>query len=411
VELLLIGLWAFFVGRGYLDFNPRMVPTGTEFGEQIQSNHLWTQLVKCGWCAAWNGSEQGGLPALVDVHGSMLQPVIAATTLFLGVVNGIKVSILLSLWLAGVAQWWMAKELGLGRIPALFTAGIAVAGGHLAGKMISGTFQFIIGGAAAGCASPDYCTRGGDVGPGPPRYWAYALHHSSSPARVTCRLECLWCCRQPPPSIWESPAMIAATGSAWPSQFLCAFCLWHPSWYLWHIFPQLRESRRARVPIRSTPGLYPLNLVINDRGFYDSDILLKAPGSPHFYSLYIGWIPVLLAALGLATLRRKDRRAGWFLALGALLAFFAASAVLPKAVVRQWPATGDWPLVGGLRYPAFMAGLAVPLILGLTAYGLDYVFRVTRNWPRLSLSFSAKGGQLSGGCLCSGCWLSPCSTV
>ncbi len=84
------------------------------------------------------------LPALVDTYGSALHPIVALTTLIWGIVDGIKVSVLISLLLEGVAQWWIARELRLGWIPRLWSAGIAVAGGQLSGRMDTGVFSVLL---------------------------------------------------------------------------------------------------------------------------------------------------------------------------------------------------------------------------------------------------------------------------
>ena len=143
-ELCLLALWAINVGWEYLNMDPHIVPTGHEFGSAIQANHLWTQFLKCGWCAVWNGFERGGYPALADIQGSMLHPISMVTTLFWGVVNGVKITLVVSLWFAGVAQWWIAREMDLGWLPRIWSAGIAIAGGHLAGRMQLGVSGVIL---------------------------------------------------------------------------------------------------------------------------------------------------------------------------------------------------------------------------------------------------------------------------
>ena len=122
-ELAALGAWALFVGRSYLNFDPHMVPTGGELGTHAAANHLWIRVLTCGWCAVWNGSVQGGLPALADTVSSTLHPVVMIATLLFGVVNGVKVTLLVALWLAGVAQWWMARELRLGAPARLWSPG------------------------------------------------------------------------------------------------------------------------------------------------------------------------------------------------------------------------------------------------------------------------------------------------
>lgn len=143
IELGLIALWAIIVGRPYLNFDPLAIPGGREFSGYIQFHHVWTRAMQCGWCALWNGSEAGGYPAFVDLYGSAFHPVVIITTLLFGVLNGAKASIIIAFWVAGISQWWLAHELKLGRVARLWSAGIAVAAGHITGKMEVGSFGMV----------------------------------------------------------------------------------------------------------------------------------------------------------------------------------------------------------------------------------------------------------------------------
>ena len=51
--------------------------------------------------------------------------------------------------------------------------------------------------------------------------------------------------------------------------------------------------------------------------------------------------------------------------------------------------------MGGVRYPTLQAALAVPLILGLSALGLQRVLELTRDWPSLTL-MTEKSPSLRG---------------
>jgi hypothetical protein len=104
LELAFLAVWALFVGREYLNLDPAVIPAGREFNAAIQAHHLWTRFQTCGWCALWDGSERGGFPAFVDLLGSALHPLVIFTTLLFGVINGAIISLIASLWIAGLAQ-------------------------------------------------------------------------------------------------------------------------------------------------------------------------------------------------------------------------------------------------------------------------------------------------------------------
>ena len=57
----------------------------------------------------------GGMPAFGELFGAVLHPLVIATTLIWGVINGTKVLLFLSLLMSGFAIWWFAKELGVSR--------------------------------------------------------------------------------------------------------------------------------------------------------------------------------------------------------------------------------------------------------------------------------------------------------
>lgn len=47
-ELAMIGLWAMWVGRDFLNLGASIWPSGTEFGRAIQSHFIWQPLFTCG---------------------------------------------------------------------------------------------------------------------------------------------------------------------------------------------------------------------------------------------------------------------------------------------------------------------------------------------------------------------------
>jgi hypothetical protein len=124
---------------------------------------------------------------------------------------------------------------------------------------------------------------------------------------------------------------------------------------------------------------FVLNLVINDIVYHRSELLGKFP-YPYLYTLYIGWVPVLLAAYGITRIKRDSRTHIFrFLIAAIILAFLVASAILLK------PLTEIFPALAGIRHPPQIAGLAIPLILALSAYGLEKL--ISLRWPDLFMYF------------------------
>jgi hypothetical protein len=153
-----------------------------------------------------------------------------------------------------------------------------------------------------------------------------------------------------------------------------------------HFLPQIEKGTNPSFEGAQAFAFVPLNLVIDDRGFYYSTALGKFPYPSH-YANFLGWIPVLLAlsACGLWAFRGSrtphERRAIPFLAASALLILWGGSAgpqrLLLSVVTQSW-----WvQVIAGLRYPSFMVGLAATPILALAAIALDR--GLAAPWPRL----------------------------
>jgi hypothetical protein len=379
-ELLLIALWAIYVGREYLNFNPRVIPAGREFLSAIQTHHMWTRFQNCGWCAVWNNTVRGGYPMFVDVHGSMLHPIVIITTLVWGVINGAKVALVISLWMAGVAQWWLAKEMRLGWLPRLWSAGIAVVGGHLTGRMELGVFGVVLSTAMSSLVFCGilYVARGGGKraavllgilmasalvsGQG---YIQVGLA-GTLPALIFLLLDNN---RKISP-IWKDFILAMVLAFLLAAPFLVSFIHFSPN-FVKDVDPEFKTAQ---------PLVYlPLNLVIGDWEFLNSDLLEKLP-YPHLYTLFIGWIPVILAILGLSKPNKDHKHYFLFFSTVIVIEFLIGSAVLLRWVAKIFPG------IAGVRHPSQITGLAVPIILVFAAYGLEYLINLP--WPTLLVEFS-----------------------
>ena len=374
LELGALALWAANVGWDYLNMNPRVIPFGgdfnsiDEFGSAIQSHYVWERARECGWCALWNGSQRGGYPALTELHGSAFHPLVMTASLLWGVVNGAKAALVLSFWIAGLAQWLLAKELGLGWLPRLWSAGVAIAGGHLAGRMELGAFSLVL--STAMCS--------------------LALAALLRFARTSARRDAVFL------GITTASALLSGQGYlqiGLAGILAAAFCFFvfgrggvSPLWknYILAALIALLLAAPLLVPLahfssnfvkdadpqfRAAQPLFyiPLNLATDNPDFYRSEALGKLP-YPYLYTLYIGWIPVLLALSALFFHFKQDRKLILFMLVGALTAFLLASDLPYKL------AAGSFPQLAGIRHPPLIAGLAVPLILALSAYGLEGLF-------------------------------------
>jgi hypothetical protein len=382
IEIVALALLASWLGRAYLNFDPDVVPGGNpyspsrnEYGSLVQTHHVWTWAQQCGICALWNGSEYGGYPSFVDVHGSALHPLVIVTTLIWGVVNGSKAALIVAFWAGGVAQWWLARVMKLGWLARLWSGAMGVVGGHLASRMELGAFGMVLSTAMCSLvfAPALAVARSGRrrdaillalmlasaavAGQG---YMQIGLLFAA-PAFLFLVLGRGW--RLLP--VWREYAIAIGLALLLAAPFLVPLA---------HFFPNFTKNICPDFSSAQPLEYLPLNLVIRDPVFFTNEVLSK-PNYPHRTALYIGWVSVALAALCLKFARREDRRALLYLGTSALLVLLTGSGVL-----LSWVR----PVVSGIlgvRHPTMIAGLAVPPILGLAAYGLDRLWGI--NWPRL----------------------------
>jgi hypothetical protein len=381
LELGLLAVWSISIGWDFLDMNPRVVPSGhdfnssDEFGATIQANYFWSQALKCGWCAVWNGFQRGGYPALADIQGSMLHPIVILTTLLWGVVNGVKITLVLSFWFAGVAQWWIARELNLGWMPRMWSAAIVIAGGHLAGRMEAGVYSVVLSTAMASLvlAALIRLARTSALSDAVILGILTASAIVSGQGYIQIGLIGIL-----PVAIYFFIPRRENTLSSWKNYLIAAgiaLLLAAPLLIpLTHFSPNIVKDMDPEFKSAQPLSYLPLNLVIDDPSFFRTDLLRKLP-YPYLYTLYIGWIPVVLAIFAFNKIAEKDRKFILFMGFGTLMEFLLASAVLLKlsAIIL--------PQVNGIRYSQLIAGLAIPLILGLSAYGLEKF--ITLCWSAL----------------------------
>ncbi len=383
-EPLLLGVWALWIGRGYLlDFDKTIWPMGREFGVQVYSHHFWLNLLDCGACALWNGAINGGAPALADPFGSAFHPVVMLATLLFGVVNGVKVTIILSIWMAGIAQWWIARLFDAGRLARLWSALLVMVGGHLLGRLELGAFGLTLAMAAISLmlAAAMWLGKHG----GRRRavvlgvFFALALLSGHGylqfgllalvPAFVLLLPEGQGALRP----LWREYLLAGAVGLLLVGIFLIP---------LLHFAPNLEKYTDPQFKAAQPLAYIPLNLVIRDWDYYHNETLAKFP-YPYLYNLYIGWWPVLLFIFSLYFLPRAGNRLLLFSLAGVPLVFLFSSAI-PYRWLVAW-----LPQLAGARHVPLIAGLAVPLILGVAAYTFDALWRL--NWPEVRIDFHRSG--------------------
>lgn len=385
--LLIILLWSLWVGRAYLNFDPQIWPYGYEFPMTIETHSIWTFLTRCGTCMLWNGM-YGGSPALAELHGAVLHPLVILSTLLFGLLNGAKATLIASLFMAGAAQWWLGKVLKVSWLARVWTACAAVAGGHLGGRMELGLFGMVLSTAACSLVlapALDLALNGRRRS----AVWlgvvlALALLSGQGYMQIGLVLGIL------PPLIfffWDDTGKLRPI---WKEFLLAGLLAVLISAVLWvpvaHFSPQIVKWTDPEFKAVQDIAYIPLNLVINNVQFFKAKALGNTD-TPAFYLNYIGWLPVLLALICLRTLPRRKNRLLWYLVTAFLLVLVSAAA-LPFKLLAPYNSAFT-----GVRFPTMISGLLVPIVLAAAALGLDGLLPAWRTFlaerlrPRLRSVF------------------------
>jgi hypothetical protein len=376
IEILVIFFWVLFVGKNYLNFDHTFWPYGREFGLAVRTHYIWTDLVKCGTCVFWNGTVRGGAPAFAELQGAVLHPVVVITTLLAGVVNGSKLIVLFSMVIAGLAQWWLAKRLGVGSLARLWTAGMAVVGGHLAGKMELGLVGMVLSTASCSLA----IAAAVDLGITGKRRSAILLGIILALAIVSGQgyMQIAFLIGVVPPLIlflfdqtwhfsktWKEFLLAGLLAILLAGVFLVP---------LLHFLPNIDKAHDPAFGAAQQLAYIPLNLVISDVSYYFTEVLKPLPYA-NLYIAYLGWIPILLGIVGVKFIPHKFSRVFLFIIVSIGLLYLASSAIPLKWLVPIFPA------IGTIRFTTFFAGLANPLILCLSAWGLEGLLNLINSHP------------------------------
>lgn len=382
LEVALIVAWAFWAGRELLDFNEAMWPLGREYTMAVSTHHFWNDVRACGQCALWNGAQLGGYPALANTYAGILHPLLAIPTLLWGVINGSKVIIVLALAIAGLAQWWLARELGLGWLARLWSGLLAVVAGTLVGKLELGLVSMTLSIAVSSLLFPAVLRLYNRRTTGAALLLAAVIASAllsgqgyiqfglvmTIPALLILLLNENW---QLNP-LWKSYGLAAGLAALLAGVFLVPLLA---NWGA--VTKDLMLDFTSVQPL----GYNLLNYMIDDLDFHKAEILLK-PGAPNLYIAYIGWLPLFLAVLGLGLHPKADRTRLFYLAAAWLLIVLP----LDREFLNRLGEYSDF--IRQLRFPNYIFSIATPALLGMAAYGLDQLQKRIP-WPTLTLTAPA----------------------
>jgi hypothetical protein len=150
-----------------------------------------------------------------------------------------------------------------------------------------------------------------------------------------------------------------------------------------HFWPQFGKDLDPYFQDLQPLAYIPLNFFIADPEFYQYQVLGKKPWG-YLYINYVGWIPALLAIAAVRLMPKARARMLWFLGLGILVPILMAAGLPFRWLASVLPAA-----MTSMRSVPVVAGLAVPFLLALAAWGLEEL--MDRDWP--VLSFEGGSGQ------------------
>jgi MFS family permease len=386
-EFIVLLIWTLLIARPFLNLNSGDIPYGPELMWAIESHNVWEWVKECGSCAFWNGNLEGGYPAFANPWGSYLHPIVVLTTLGWGVINGSKLALIGALFLAGFGQWVLGFILQTGRLARLWTAMLAVIAGQVTSRLDMGAFGVMLSTASFSLAAALFIKLLKEnrlrasvmlgaslaiLGVGGQGYIQFGTALVFGLALLA-YLIVFW------------PANRARTLTLFILGIFLAILLASPFVVPFlHFMPNISKDLDLNFTQAQPLAFIPLNLVINDFDFYRSEALGKAAFPAH-YVLYVGWIPVLLAFFGLTGKSVHERKKLVFVLVMMLLgAFWISSAEPLRLMTSVLPFKPITSIVGGFRYTAFISGLAISPLLGLTAIGADRLLKW--DWPFLNLN-------------------------
>lgn len=386
IEIGLLVCWTWLFASGLLDFSSNALPYGSELMNETSSNWAWDDFKECGLCALWNGYQNGGFPTLADPMTPVLHPMLAIPALLFGALNGIKATLWLALLVGGIGQWWLSRELGLGILARLWSGAITISSGNLAGRIDGGVVALLVSLAAYIILLPTLCI----FMKNPSRRSAALLGLAGGGFLISGQQYLQM------GAVMLSPLLLlfAWTERKRLNSFLShgilaiSIAILTSSLFLLSISSFFGKLEKYQDPYfaRSQPMKWiPINLVLDDWGFYQTDALHKVV-FPYMHVTYIGWIAVVFAVFGVAVAWHRQPTVT-AIGIGVIVGSWWIASADPFK--RLYEAANGHPSIqafaAGMASTPLIAALAVPIIIAFGAIGLD---RLTNKACALARSHS-----------------------
>jgi len=93
----------------------------------------------------WNAFVHTGLPYIADPMLHIYNPVVTLPVLLFGILDGYKIALLLSFFLAAVGMWRLGRVLGFGKLPSLWIGLMYTFAGQPVARFFQGEYLFVFG--------------------------------------------------------------------------------------------------------------------------------------------------------------------------------------------------------------------------------------------------------------------------
>ena len=384
---ILIAVITLYSRAALLDFDPHQLAQTAEQNESATLPILAEiGLRRYGELPLWNPYMLTGFPLAGDPVSHFWNPVATVPVVLWGGVNGMKVSLYLSLLIAGFGQWFLAHVFGARGLFRLWAGLLFALSGGLALLLWLGWYELLVGVAwfpwcfgllwlalrrrdqlslaLTALAVAMVITAGGGYYP---LYLAVCLAVLTVAALARARRGARW-------AVAGRALAVAALAAGLSAVTLVPLA------------DGLRYTARDAPPdalqATSQPLLYALfNYVVADHTWFRADVLNKGVGWGWFY---IGALPLLALALTPWVFARFRWRRGDVLTLLALLLallLWQASRYPPVSLLYKW-----LPFLATFRFPNRLLIVATIPLVALAALTLQAVVvaarRAARHWGR-----------------------------
>ncbi len=348
-------------------------------------------LERYGHVPGWNPYLANGTPLLNNAFNYLFNPFQSAPVLLLGGVQGSKVSVMVTLLIAGYSAWALAKALGLGAVARVTVGALYMASGGLVGKFAGGHFQL-----GLSLAWPPLVLAG--------LYWTLKTDDRRAPVLMAAAFALLFFAGN---IYYTLHTLVSSAAVALPYLVERAGGRW-----------RLRAGRLRRVAVGGALALgfalVQFLPVWTTRGFviHQADPLLEAryempQALANFLVPWEQWnafrlymvvdysyigpaaflfiVGLALALLSAAAPDRRHRRAAWT-AFGLALLFTIWGAGQTPVLEYLYRSV---PLLAEFRFTGRAHAIAALWWIVLAGVALDVLWRQARAWLRVDAAFDA----------------------